>query len=409
MTSIQTMWVAAKALLRNKMRAFLTILGVIIGVGAVIAMVAIGEGAKASVQQMFASMGSNMLIILPGSTRMGGVRGGFGSMPTLTWDDLSAIRAELSSVEQAAAVVSTRAQVLGGDRNWNTQVTGTSAGYLMVRDWPVARGAPFSDSDLTNATKVALLGNTVAEELFGVGADPVGRTLRINRVPFEVIGVLQTKGQSPNGQDYDDTVLVPVSTFRARIFGGSDKYIMGAVVVGATREAGTVRAEADMRALLRQRHGLADGDDDDFSIRNLTEMANAFEAGTATFTALLAAIAGVSLLVGGIGIMNIMLVSVTERTREIGLRMAVGAKPRDIRVQFLVEALTLSLAGGLVGIVMGIWGAHVVTSHFGWRVVYSPAIIALAVGFSALVGVGFGLYPAHKASRLDPIDALRYE
>ena len=409
MSTLQTFRVAVYALLRNKLRAFLTTLGVIIGVGSVIAMVAIGEGAKASVQQTFASMGSNMLIVLSGSTRTSGVRGGFGSMPTLTWDDLSAIRAELLSVRHAAAVLGTRAQVVSGERNWNTNVTGTSLDYLQIRNWPVARGMPFAPSDITNATKVVLLGRTVADEVFGSGRDAVGQTLRINKVPFEVIGVLAVKGQSPTGQDYDDTVLVPVSTFRARVLGGSDKYIMGAVVLGARSESDTSRAEREVRGLLRQRHHIADEEEDDFSIRNLTEMANAFEEGTATFTALLAAIAAVSLLVGGIGIMNIMLVSVTERTREIGLRMAVGAKQRDIRAQFLMESLALSLAGGVIGIAMGIGGAEFVTSRFGWSVVFSPYVMALAMGFSALVGVGFGLYPAHKASRLDPIDALRYE
>ncbi|MCB9647035.1 MAG: ABC transporter permease [Deltaproteobacteria bacterium] len=409
MTPLQTIRVAIRALFRNKMRAFLTTLGVIIGVAAVIAMVAIGEGAKARVQATFTSMGSNLLIVLPGSSSGGGVRGGFGSQPTLTWDDLDAIRTEVGSVKEAAAAMSARAQVFGGDENWNTNVTGTSSDYMRIRDWPVARGSGFSDSDVTNATKVALLGETVVEKLYGAGYDPVGESIRIKNVPFEVIGVLKSKGQSPMGQDYDDAVLVPETTFQSRIQGGIQKYIMGVIFVGARPEAGTQKAEKEVQALLRQRHRIGPGEDDDFSIRNLTEMASAFEEGTQTFTTLLAAIAAVSLLVGGIGIMNIMLVSVTERTREIGLRMAVGAKPRDILSQFLIESLILSLTGGIIGVLIGVLGAQFLTSKFGWSVAFSPQIIALAVGFSALVGVAFGLYPAQKASRLDPIEALRYE
>ncbi len=409
MSILQTIRVAIRALLRNKMRSFLTTLGVIIGVSAVIAMVAIGEGAKARVQQTFASMGSNMLIVLPGSSSMGGMRGGFGSQPTITWEDLQAIRSELPSVERAAAVLSTRAQVFGGDQNWSTNVTGTEPDYLAIRDWPVERGSTISESDLANGTKVALLGATVVEKLWGASYDPIGDSIRINNVPFEVIGELAKKGQSPMGQDYDDAVIVPESTYQTRIQGGAQKYILGVVFVSAKEAAGTTRCEAEIKALLRERHHTETDNDDDFSIRNLTEMASAFAEGTQTFTTLLAAIAAVSLLVGGIGIMNIMLVSVTERTREIGLRMAVGARPRDILVQFLIESLTLSIAGGLIGILIGVLGAQALTARFGWQILIRPDIIMLSVGFSALVGVGFGIYPARKASRLDPIDALRYE
>jgi putative ABC transport system permease protein len=409
MSLLQTIRVAVRALLRNKMRSFLTVLGVIIGVAAVIAMVAIGEGAKERVARSFSSMGANMLMLLPGSSSMGGMRGGFGSQPTLTWEDLEAIRRELRSVERAAAVLNKRAQVLGGDQNWNTNVTGTSGDYLAIRDWKLESGVALSESDIANASKVALLGQTVVEKLFGVGARPLGETIRINNVPFEVTGVLAKKGQSPMGQDYDDAVIVPQSTYRARIEGGGEKYILGAIMVQATESAGTQRAESDLKVLLRERHGRGPQDEDDFSVRNFAEMANAVSENTQTFTSLLAAIAAVSLLVGGIGIMNIMLVSVTERTREIGLRMAVGARPRDILIQFLIESLTLSLAGGILGALLGVGGAMLLTARFGWAIAIRPDVIAISVGFGALVGVAFGIWPARKASRFDPIEALRYE
>ena len=409
MSPLQTFLVALRALARNKLRSFLTTLGIIIGVGAVIAMVAIGEGAKKSVEEAFNSMGSNLLIVLPGSTTSGGARGGFGSQPTLTWDDVEAIRNELPTVSAAAAALRTNSQVVSEDQNWTTSVTGTTPEYFQIRNWGVASGGLFTTSDVDGMAKVVLLGQTVVEKLFGGGYDPVGGWVRIKNVPFQVVGVMAAKGQSPMGQDYDDAVFVPVTTYQSKIQGGLQKYVNGVVFVGASSGDAIMRAERQITALLRDRHRLGEGDDDDFSIRNLTEMANARAQGTETLTTLLASIAAVSLVVGGIGIMNIMLVSVTERTREIGLRMAVGARPRDILTQFLVEALTLAVAGGLIGVVAGIGTAERLATHFGWPFLVRSDIVLVSVVFSAVVGVGFGLYPARKASQLDPIDALRFE
>ncbi|MBI4815384.1 MAG: ABC transporter permease [Deltaproteobacteria bacterium] len=405
----QTFRVAVRALLLNKLRSFLTVLGVIIGVGAVIAMVAIGEGAKAMVEQTFASMGSNLLIVVPGSSSRGGAFGGFGSMPSLTWDDLAAVRTELSSVRGAAAVLRSGAQVASEDQNWTTQIIGTSPDYLEIRNWPVSSGSVMTISDVEGGNKVALLGETVVEKIFGVSSDPVGQLVRIRNIPFEVIGVLERKGQSPMGQDYDDVVIVPETTFQARIQGGLQKYVTGVFFVSAPSAEAASKTVSDVSNLLRDRHRIAAGADDDFGVRNMSEMAAAEQQGTSTLTTLLAAIAAVSLVVGGIGIMNIMLVSVTERTREIGLRMAIGATPRNVLAQFLVEALTLSLAGGLAGVGLGVWLAGRLATEFGWPMLIRPDIVALALGFSAFVGVAFGSYPAWKASRLEPIEALRYE
>jgi putative ABC transport system permease protein len=409
MIPIETLRVALRALLRNKMRSFLTVLGIIIGVGAVIAMVAIGEGAKARVEESFASMGSNLLIVMPGSTTAGGARGGFGSMPTLTWDDLRAIRSEISTVRYAAAQLRTNAQLQSEDQNWSTSVIGTSPEYFSIRSWRAAVGRSLIDSDVDTSAKVVVVGQTVVDKLFGASADPIGQTIRIKNIPFEVVGVLAKKGQSPMGQDYDDGVFVPQTTFASKIQGGLQKFLSGTIFVGATSTDATARAEEQISALLRDRHRIGSGGEDDFSVRNLTEMANAQQEGTRTLTTLLASIAAVSLLVGGIGIMNIMLVSVTERTREIGVRMAVGATPFNILMQFLIEALTLAVAGGIVGVGIGVLSASQLAEKFGWPMLIRPDIIFISVGFSALVGVVFGLYPAQKASRLDPIDALRYE
>jgi putative ABC transport system permease protein len=409
MTFLETLRASATALLSNKLRSFLTTLGVIIGVAAVIAMVAIGEGAKARIEQSFASMGTNLLIILPGSTMMGGAQGGFGSLPTLTWEDLEAIRTELPTVRYAAPTLRTTVQILSEEQNWTTNVNGTTPDFFEIRNWPVAYGTAMSQSDVDGGTKIVLLGQTVVDKLYGVHVNPVGQSVRIKNIPFQIVGVLAKKGQSATGQDYDDGVYVPHTTFQSKIQGGLQKYIAGSIIVGVTSSTATLRAQAQITDLLRDRHHIQQGADDDFSIRNLSEIASAQQEGTQTMTTLLANVATVSLLVGGIGIMNIMLVSVTERTREIGLRMAVGAKPRDILAQFLTEALTLSLAGGLLGVGIGVGVAYHLAQQFGWPTLIRLDIILLAVGFSALVGIGFGLYPALKASRLDPITALRFE
>jgi len=409
MTLLEILRTAAVALARNTLRSFLTALGVIIGVAAVIAMVAIGEGAKAQVEQSFSAMGANLLIILSGTTTAGGAQGGFGSLPTLTWDDLKVIQSELPAVRAAAPNLRTAAQVQSEDQNWTTSIIGTTPEFFDIRAWAVARGARFTQSDVDGGTKVVLLGQTVVDKLYGPHVDPVGQMVRIKKVPFQIVGVLAKKGQSPMGQDFDDGVYVPHTTFQAKIQGGLQKYLAGAILVSATTAASTVRAQQQITELLRDRHHIQPGMDDDFSIRNLNEMASAQQEGTRTMTTLLASVATVSLLVGGIGIMNIMLVSVTERTREIGLRMALGAKPRDILAQFLVEALTLSFAGGLVGVGLGVGVAYRLAQQFGWPTLIRADIITLAVGFSALVGGGFGLYPALKAARLDPITALKFE
>jgi putative ABC transport system permease protein len=409
MSLLQILRVAFRALLRTKMRSFLTALGIVIGVSAVIAMVAIGDGAKARVQQTFEAMGANLLIVLPGTSTSGGSHGGFGSQPTLTWDDLKAIQTEIPSVRYAAPALRNTAPVVADELNWTTSVTGTTPEYFSIRTWPAAQGTLFTASDVDSGTKVAVLGKTVAEQLFGAGVNPVGLQVRIRNVPFQIVAVLSAKGQSPTGQDMDDTVFVPRTTFQAKIQGGLAKYLSGAIFVSATSPATTARAQAQIRALLRDRHRLQAGADDDFSIRNLAETAGAQEEGARTLTLLLAAIAAVSLLVGGIGIMNIMLVSVTERTREIGVRMAVGARSRDILLQFLAEALALSVAGGAIGVSLGMGVAWQLANAFSWPVLFRPEVVLIAVGFSGLVGVVFGLYPARRASRLDPIQALRFE
>ena len=409
MNPIQTLRVAIRAILRNKLRAFLTTLGIVIGVGAVIAMMAIGAGAKAQVEQAFAAMGTNILIVLPGSTSTGGVKGGFGSMPTLTWDDLAAIRSEVSSVKAAAPSLRSSMPVVSEDQNWTTSVTGTSPDYFDIRSWPVAMGSAFTQGDVDSGAKVIVLGQTVVDKLFGPNADPTGQTVRVGSTPFTILGVAAKKGQSATGQDYDDAAFIPFSTFAQKVQGGLGKFLQGQIMIAATSSETTSRAQQDIVALLRDRHHLAPGDDDDFSIRNLSEIADARQQGTQTMTLLLASVAAVSLLVGGIGIMNIMLVSVTERTREIGIRMAVGAEPHHILTQFLIEALSLSVAGGFIGVAAGVGTATWLAKRFGWPVLLQPNVIAVSVGFSALVGIVFGIYPARKASQLDPIDALRFE
>jgi putative ABC transport system permease protein len=404
-----TLQIALQAMLRNKLRSFLTMLGIIIGVFAVIATVAIGDGATSRVQDLFASIGTNMLIVMPGASQQGGAYGGFGTQPTLTWDDLKAIHTEVATVRYAAALLHKPMQVQSEDHNWNTSVNGTSPDYFAIRVWAAAKGTLFTQSDLDGHTKSAILGQTVVGKLFGPSFDPVGQNIRINNVPFEVIGVLESKGQSMQGQDNDDVVFIPESTYQSKIQGGLQKYVNGTIMIGADSEDDTQRTQIQVAALLRDRHHIAPGTADDFNIRNLADVASTLTAATGALTVLLAAIAAISLLVGGIGIMNIMLVSVTERTREIGLRMAIGAKASNILAQFLAESLVLAASGGIVGIILGVATTQILARRFGWTMPIRPEIIALAVGFSCLVGVVFGLFPARKASRLDPIEALRYE
>jgi putative ABC transport system permease protein len=405
----QTLPIAMRALWRNKTRSFLTTLGVVIGVASVISMFAIGEGARSNVEKIFAGMGTNVLIVMSGSTSQGGVMGGFGSMPTLTWDDLAAIRNDAPAVRAACPQMQSRGTIQGEEANWNSQITGTSPEFFSIRNWQFFLGQGFTQQDVEAGAKVVVLGQTVVERLFGANANPLGQSIRIKSVPFTIIGVFERKGQSPMGSDYDDVVVIPYTTYQAKIQGGLQKYVPGVIAVSAISAADTSRAQRQITAILRERHATRSPDDDDFSIRNLSEIAAAQQQGTKTLTSLLAAIAVVSLLVGGIGIMNIMLVSVTERTREIGIRMAVGAKPWHILAQFLVEAISLSMAGGLFGVFLGAGVARSLSGTLAWSFTLRPDIALLAVGFSAFVGIAFGMYPAHKASKLDPIEALRYE
>jgi putative ABC transport system permease protein len=409
MNPFVTLSVALRAIQRNMMRSFLTTLGIIIGVAAVIAMMAIGAGAKSQVEQAFAAMGTNLLIVLPGSTSSGGSFGGFGSMPTLTWDDLAAIKNEVATVKAVAPSLRSNQSLVSEEMNWTSSVTGTTPEYFDIRNWPVSQGALFTQADLDTGSKVIVLGQTVVSRLYGPTANPVGQSVRVGNTPFTVVGVASKKGQSATGQDYDDAAFIPATTFAHRIQGGLGKYLTGQMYVQATSSETTTRALEEIRTLLRDRHHIAPGADDDFSIRNLAEIAGAQAQGTETMTTLLASVAAVSLLVGGIGIMNIMLVSVTERTREIGIRMAIGAKPGSIMLQFLIEALVLSIAGGLLGVALGVGVAGYLASRFKWPMQIQVDVIAVSVVFSAAVGIVFGLYPARKASQLDPIDALRYE
>ena len=403
-----TFRISFRALKVNKMRSALTMLGIIIGVGAVIAMLAVGTGASKKISDQISSMGSNLLIILPGSTTAGGVRMGAGTQPTLTMGDADAIRKECPAVQDVAPVLNGVAQVVYGHQNWSTGVLGTTQSMLNVRDWPLASGRAFTGQDVTNATKVCLLGQTVVDNLFG-DLDPIGQSIRIKNLPFTVIGVLAPKGQSPQGQDQDDTIYVPVTTAQKKLFGTSFPGMIRIMMIKAKSTEDLAPAENQINELLRQRHHIGSKQDNDFTVRNLTQIMQTAEQSTKVMTLLLGAIASVSLLVGGIGIMNIMLVSVTERTREIGIRMAIGAKTWDIRLQFIIEALTLSLIGGVAGIILGISGSELISMFAGWSTIISPFAIVLAFGFSGLVGIFFGFYPAYKASLLDPIEALRYE
>ena len=400
--------IALRAIRVNKMRSGLTMLGIIIGVAAVIAMVAVGSGASRTISDFITSIGGNILIVLPGATTAGGVRMGSGSHYTLTMGDAEAMRSEVPSVSDVAPVLSGVAQVVAGNLNWSTGIQGTTPGMLTGRDWSLSSGRPFTAQDVRNATKVALLGATVVDNLFG-DRDPVGETIRIKKIPFTVIGVLERKGQSPTGQDQDDTIFIPITTAQKKLFGTPVPGMVRVIYVKARSADALDTAERQITDLLRQRHRIGPKEDNDFTVRNLTQILQAREQSSRMMTLLLGAIASVSLIVGGIGIMNIMLVSVTERTREIGIRMAVGAGTWDIRMQFLIEALTLSVMGGIIGIAAGVAISAALSSVAGWPVVLSPFAMLLAFSFSGLVGVFFGFYPAYKASLLNPIDALRYE
>ncbi len=402
--------IALRALAINKLRSALTMLGIIIGVAAVIVMIAVGAGAQARVEAQIRALGSNLLLILSGARTQGGVRLGFGSNYTLSEDDAIAINREIPEAIAAPALRG-GAQVVWGNANWSTQIYGTTPEYLEAREWPLASGRVFTPAEMAGAGKVCIVGQTIVTQLFG-GADPLEQVIRIKRVPFTVIGVLQDKGQSLMGTDQDDIIVVPISTARNRVLGTANlarQRAVSAIWVKVAQGHDTKVMEEQVRSLLRQKHRLQAGADDDFFLRNLAEVMAAQEASSRVLALLLAAVASVSLVVGGIGIMNIMLVSVTERTREIGLRMAVGARTRDILGQFLVEAVTLSLIGGLVGVVLGLAASFAIANFAGWNVLLSPQAVIMAVAFALAIGVFFGFYPARKAARLNPVDALRFE
>jgi putative ABC transport system permease protein len=397
--------VALRALARNKMRTILTMLGIIIGVGAVICTVAIGQGASAQVQQQIQSLGDNMMMVFSGSVNTGGVRMGNGATKTLTADDADAILAHVQGVVAVSPIVGSSVQVVNGNQNWFTRANGASADITQIRNWPVVQGSMFSERDVNMAANVCVLGNTVAQQLFG-DSDPVGQMIRVQNLPFRVMGVLLAKGQSSNGQDQDDMMLMPYTTVQKKISGISWVQL---IMVSTTSQQAMAQVQSGISALLRQRHHLRASEDDDFIIRSPNEMAQAAEATSLVMTLLLAGIASISLLVGGIGIMNIMLVSVTERTREIGVRMAVGATEEDVQAQFLSEALVLSSIGGLAGIALGMVASAIISNVLHWSTVVSLLSVVVAVVFSAGVGIVFGYYPARRAARLDPIEALRYE
>ena len=394
--------IALRALRRNKLRTLLTMLGIIIGVTAVISAISIGNGAKVQVEAQVASLGQNVLSVFPGSFSTSGARGGWGSRSTLTDLDAQAIRREVANVVAVSCEVRDRNQVQANGLNWNTQVQGESPDYLSVRAWGLASGAMFTDTDVRSASKVCVIGKTVADELFN-GNDPIGQTLRIRDIPFKILGVLQSKGVNFFGQDQDDTVVVPYTSAMRRISG---RDFLSAILIQADKAENMERIQQDVTAVLQQRRG---GREPDFMVRSQLELAEAATATAKTMTALIGSVAAISLVVGGIGIMNIMLVSVTERTREIGIRMAIGARGRDILLQFLIEAVTLSIIGGALGICGGMIVSKIIAAKMDWPTLTSTTSIVLAFAFSAGVGIFFGFYPARKASKLDPIDALRYE
>jgi putative ABC transport system permease protein len=399
--------VAFRALQRNKMRAALTMLGIIIGVSAVVAMVSIGQGAQATVQAQIDSIGTNLLFVSAGAQNVGGVRSGTGDSGTntLTVEDLDAIKREVPSVSMVTPAVNARSQLVTGNLNWNTSIQGVSEQYPEVRKWSVQSGDFFADSDVRTAARVLVIGQTIADNLFA-GTDPLGQTIRVQNLPFRVVGVMARKGQDPQGRDQDDIAFTPYTTVQKKILGSPRLQI---AYVSAVSPDATYTAQQQITELLRQRHKLGTNEPNDFTVRNMSDIAEAASETNNTMTMLLACIAGVSLLVGGIGIMNIMLVSVTERTREIGIRMAIGARSSAVRSQFLIESVVLSVTGGLVGIFLGVAVSLAIPRMLGWPTLISTMAIIGSVIFSAAVGIFFGYYPARKAAALDPIDALRYE
>ena len=398
---------AWRAMGANRLRTLLTMLGMVIGVGAVVLMMSIGQGAQYAIKQTIAAMGSNLFILLSGSTSAGGVRSGGGGNFTLTVGDADAI-AELPGVQAVAPIHPGSAQIVYGPNNWNTSVLGTTPAYLDARSWPVRSGNAFTDSDVRSATRVALIGKTAADNLFG-DEDPVGKTFRIRQSPFVVLGTLAVKGQGMDGRDQDDTILIPLTTAQRQVFGSQFPGSVRMMMVQTTTQEIMPAVEKSMTDLLRQRHRIREGMDNDFFLRNLTAAADSAAESTRTMSLLLGAIASVSLLVGGIGIMNIMLVSVTERTREIGIRMAIGAREKDILLQFLLEAIIISVLGCLIGLLLGIGGALLTNTLTGTMVIISGSSVVVAFSVAAAVGIFFGFYPARKAARLDPIEALRYQ
>ncbi len=399
--------IALKALWVNKMRSALTSLGIIIGVSAVIIMLAVGTGASQRIDEHISSIGSNLLMVTPGATTSGGVRAR-GVQSSLTDSDAEAIKNQCPSVNEVAPVLSEIAQVVYGNQNWSTNINGTTPGVTIVRNWSINHGSMFTEYDVKRGTQVCVLGQTVAENLFG-DVDPVNKTIRIKGIPFKVLGILSEKGQSGRGDDQDDLILIPVTTAQKRVIGTSFPGMVRIIMVQTRNSENLNSAEQEITMLLRQRHRISSRQDDNFTVRNLTQMMEAAQQSSATMTFLLGSIASVSLLVGGIGIMNIMLVSVTERTREIGIRMAIGAKKNDIRLQFLVEAMIISLMGGIIGVIAGLAGSYLMGVFSNLPIKVSLLSVVLSFGFAGLIGVFFGFYPAYKASLLNPIDALRYE
>jgi putative ABC transport system permease protein len=404
-----TMITAFRVLGRNRLRAGLTMLGIIIGVGAVIAMVSIGQGAKETVRAQVATMGTNLIIVWPGSTTVGGVRSAQGGAVTLTVADALELKKKIPLLVETGWAKRDVMQIINGHKNWNGPVNGISPSYLTIRDWSFTGGGPISQADLESAARVAVIGQTIVENLYEPGEEPVGSTIRIKNVPFRIVGVLSPKGRSAQGSDQDDVIFIPFTTAERKLLGTPFLGIVGAIFGSTSRLDDLPEAAEAIRDVLRARHRLQPDQADDFTIRTQVDIGKVQEGASETLTVMMFAIASISLFVGGIGIMNILLVSVTERTREIGVRMAVGAKRRHILIQFLIEAMTLGFLGGLLGIVCGIAGARIMTAVAGWPTIISPSSILLASVFSLIVGLFFGLYPANKAARLNPIEALRYE